>query len=300
MYNSTMNWIHKAIEATVRAEADSLLVGDRTGPGVRELRRESGEGVLKTHGLHKHFMPELCLAVAGRSAMHVGENVYSFSAPQVAILPAYVRHAEGFRDLRSSYALLWLHFHTNNSLLAVISEYAPGSGWQISERDLLESKAVRDLRRKLDAASSVAAIDFEAIRADLLVVLAAINRQHATGTKPAESAAAKDADHVQLLRRVQDFLDANYTRDIDVESVAMIARLSPNYLNTLFSRWKGQGIREYIITRRMERAMELCNGGGLLVKEVSQKLGYADPFYFSRAFHRYHGCWPTEAGLRDR
>jgi AraC-like DNA-binding protein len=300
MYNSTMNWIHKAIEAAVRAEAGSLLVGDRAGPAVKELRRELGEGVLKTHGLHKHFMPELCLAVAGRSAMHVGDNVYSFSAPQVAILPAYVRHAEGFRDLRASYALLWLHFHTNNSLLAVISEYAPGSGWQIGERDLLESKAARDLRRKLDAASTGAAIDFEAIRADLLVVLAAINRQHRTQPQPAESASSKDAGHLQLLRRVQDFLDANYTKNIDVDSVAMIARLSPNYLNTLFSRWKGQGIREYLIAKRMEHAMALCNHGGFLVKEVSQRLGYTDPFYFSRAFHRYHGCWPTDAGLRDR
>jgi AraC-like DNA-binding protein len=298
MYNSTMNWIHKAIEAAVRAEGGSLLVGDRAGPAAKELRRELGEGVLKTHGLHRHHMPEICVAVAGRAAMHVGENVYGFSAPQVAILPAGVRHAEGFRDLRSSYALLWLHFLDDNSLLAVISEYAPGKGWQISERDTLRSKAARELRRKLSAASTDAAMDFEAVRADLISVLAAINRQ-APRTE-AKRSAAPDADHTRTLKRVQDFLDANYTRDIDVNSVAMMAHFSPNYLNSLFSQWKGQGIREYIIARRMERAMELCRRGEMLVKEVSQQLGYSDPFYFSRAFQRYHGCRPTEAGLLGR
>jgi AraC-like DNA-binding protein len=49
----------------------------------------------------------------------------------------------------------------------------------------------------------------------------------------------------------------------------------------------------------MEKAMALCRRGGLLVKEVSRQLGYSDPLYFSRAFHKFHGCWPTDAGLKD-
>jgi two-component system response regulator YesN len=242
--------------------------------------------------MHRHNMPEVCIAVAGRAAMHVGRAVYDFSAPQVAVLPAGVRHAEGFRDLRSSYALMWLHFCSDRSFIAVISEYAPGSRWRCSERFTQRSRAARNLLRKLPAAGDERAIAFEALRADLLSVLADINRQRLTARPAAGD--PREADHTPLLRRVQEFLDANYTRDIDVNSVAMMVRFSPNYLNGLFSQWKGQGIREYIIKRRMERAMELCRRGDLLVKEISQQLGYRDPFYFSRAFYKYHGCRPTE------
>jgi AraC-like DNA-binding protein len=32
-----------------------------------------------------------------------------------------------------------------------------------------------------------------------------------------------------------------------------------------------------------------------MVKEMADQLGYPDALYFSRAFHRYHGIWPTEA-----
>jgi AraC-like DNA-binding protein len=101
-----------------------------------------------------------------------------------------------------------------------------------------------------------------------------------------------------LLERVRDFLDHNYTTPIDVNTVATLTRFTPNYLNSLFSEWMGQGIHEYLIALRMRKAMELCRAGELLVKEVAQQLGYSDPLYFSRAFRRYHGCWPSDAGAR--
>ncbi len=73
-----------------------------------------------------------------------------------------------------------------------------------------------------------------------------------------------------------------------------MTHLSPNYLNRLFRQWTDQSIGNYIPRRRMERAMELCGEGRLLIKQVAAETGYGDPLYFSRAFHRYFfGRWPS-------
>jgi len=248
-------------------------------------------------GMHRHDTPEICIALAGRGAMHVGEQVCGFCSPQVAIFPPGTLHAEGFASAGVGYAVMWLHGCSDSSLIGVVSVYRPGQGWMCTERYSLKSRTVRDLLRRISEAGEEIAAGFEAVRADLLSILAAMNRQRVERPSRKAGAGAADVDHAKLLKRVQEFLDNNYTKPIDVGSVAMLARFSPNYLNGLFSRWKGQGIREYVIARRMEKAMELCRGGGMLVKEVSQRLGYSDPFYFSRAFRRYHGVWPTEAGL---
>jgi AraC-like DNA-binding protein len=44
---------------------------------------------------------------------------------------------------------------------------------------------------------------------------------------------------------------------------------------------------------RMARAAELLAGTGLPVKAVADRLGFSNPFHFSRVFHRTHGCTPS-------
>jgi AraC-like DNA-binding protein len=40
---------------------------------------------------------------------------------------------------------------------------------------------------------------------------------------------------------------------------------------------------------KMNRATELLVDGGLLVKEVAEKLEFVDAFHFSRVFKRFYG-----------
>ena len=75
-------------------------------------------------------------------------------------------------------------------------------------------------------------------------------------------------------------------------------KLAPNYLNSLFRQWKGRGIHAYLIERRMEKALELARRGDVPVKEIAATVGYEDALYFSRAFHGYHGFWPSDPKKR--
>ena len=48
----------------------------------------------------------------------------------------------------------------------------------------------------------------------------------------------------------------------------------------------------YVNASRIERARMFLAQGDTSVKEVSRRLGFRDPAYFSRLFRKYQGCAP--------
>jgi AraC-like DNA-binding protein len=293
-----VDWVRSAIQCVASADENSIVVGEAAGWGAGPLRSKPDPGkFLPVYGLHNHDEPEVCFALQGSATITVGERVYSMTPPRMALLSPRVMHAEGFARRQQPYVVMWLHYCTNNSFIALVSEYRPAGGWRVAARYALRSRAVRSLLGKLSSGTPAGPEAFEPIRADLFAILTEMNRRNVYNGDGKNGRSERPA-YEDVLERVREYLDRNYATPIDVHTVAALTRFTPNYLNSLFSRWAGQGIHEYLISLRMRRAMELCRGGELLVKEVAQQLGYSDPLYFSRAFRRYHGCWPTDAGAR--
>ena len=49
---------------------------------------------------------------------------------------------------------------------------------------------------------------------------------------------------------------------------------------------------DYLIQLKMQRACQLLDLSDLRVKEVAAKIGYDDPYYFSRLFSKVMGLCP--------
>ncbi|GGK24410.1 hypothetical protein GCM10010965_16480 [Caldalkalibacillus thermarum] len=80
--------------------------------------------------------------------------------------------------------------------------------------------------------------------------------------------------------------------DLTLEAVAREVERSPGYLSTLFVQRKGQTFRQLLTGLRMEKARRLLAETDLPVREVSERVGYGDPNYFSRAFKQHVGLSP--------
>ncbi|OGV58357.1 MAG: hypothetical protein A2X45_23095 [Lentisphaerae bacterium GWF2_50_93] len=63
-------------------------------------------------------------------------------------------------------------------------------------------------------------------------------------------------------------------------------------LRERFLKAKGQNIGHYLIQCRMEKAINMLQNG-MSIKEVSVKLNYKDPFFFSKQFSRFFGYPPS-------
>ena len=79
------------------------------------------------------------------------------------------------------------------------------------------------------------------------------------------------------------YIQANFTRDITLKSVADALCISESYLTKLFKR-KGDGSFLQMITHlRIEEAVRLLQESDLKIFEIADHLGYQDAQYFSSA-----------------
>ena len=92
-----------------------------------------------------------------------------------------------------------------------------------------------------------------------------------------------------------NYIESNYADpNLSADAVCEYLHLSPSYLRALFKRQTGGTIIGYITKARMERARTLLEGGRMKNGLIAEKVGYADPHYFSYCFKRYFGVSRNE------
>jgi AraC-like DNA-binding protein len=78
-----------------------------------------------------------------------------------------------------------------------------------------------------------------------------------------------------------------------VAELAADARMSPRHLTTLCRGLFAQGPARFLLHMKLRRAEEMLRYRGQSVKEVSDALGFANPYHFSRVFKRVYGRPPS-------
>ena len=102
-------------------------------------------------------------------------------------------------------------------------------------------------------------------------------------------------DRKTMVSQIEQYLRDNYTSSISNEMLAALFGFVPSYISKIFRAHSGLSPAEYLIKLRVEKAKELLETRReLLVKEVSQLVGYDDQYYFSKVFKKATGLWPTQ------
>ncbi|MFB9279034.1 helix-turn-helix domain-containing protein [Cohnella cellulosilytica] len=104
---------------------------------------------------------------------------------------------------------------------------------------------------------------------------------------------------VQRLDLIERYIEEHLAEPVSLEQVARHVHLHPNYLVRYFNKQFGVSPLKYLNRRRMQKARELLSSTSLSVKEVAERVGYADTNHFAKAFRRENSCSPTEYRLRN-
>jgi AraC-like DNA-binding protein len=107
-----------------------------------------------------------------------------------------------------------------------------------------------------------------------------------------------------LLRKVRDRIDREYAQPLDVEALARGVNVSAGHLSRQFKAAYGESPYQYLMTRRIERAMALLRRGDLSVTEVCFEVGCSSLGTFSTRFTELVGVPPSvyrqeQAGATD-
>ena len=97
----------------------------------------------------------------------------------------------------------------------------------------------------------------------------------------------------RIVRDVLQVIEDHYGENIGLEWIAAQVKLSSGYLSSLFKMEYGQGLTQYLIAYRMEKAKELVCHTDLRVAEIGQQVGYPSTSYFCQQFKKYHGVTPN-------
>jgi YesN/AraC family two-component response regulator len=97
---------------------------------------------------------------------------------------------------------------------------------------------------------------------------------------------------VPQLRKVFDFIEANYHQPITVEEVAQVFSYSPTYLTNLVQKQTGQSLYRWIVSRRMAQARSLLLETDQAVEQIAEAVGYHHAVHFFRQFRQHHGTTP--------
>lgn len=132
-------------------------------------------------------------------------------------------------------------------------------------------------------------------RAEAMRLLALVLRL--TGDAGEQHMASRPARKAAPRSRVADaqaHLDKHPQAPLDKAALARMCHVSPAHFGYLFRRETGLSPLEYQQHRRMQHAKRLLASGDDPISEIARTVGYDDPYYFSRVFHRFEGASPSQ------
>ena len=101
-----------------------------------------------------------------------------------------------------------------------------------------------------------------------------------------------NAENDRRFNEVIQFLKDNLHRDIPVEEMARIMKLSRTHFTRLFAKEMNMTPRKYLEDIRLKTATELLFDGQTSIKEAAALCGFGDESYFCRLFKKRYGLSP--------
>ncbi len=93
---------------------------------------------------------------------------------------------------------------------------------------------------------------------------------------------------------VVNYLAQNYQRDVTLEEVANLVRLSPNFFSRYFKKATGRRFIDFVIRLRISKACERLETTEDSITNICYEVGYANVANFNRQFLKIKGMTPRE------
>ena len=96
-------------------------------------------------------------------------------------------------------------------------------------------------------------------------------------------------------RRVQSFLQENFSRKLAVAEIAAVSGLSTYHFIRAFSKTFGVPPHQYVLDQRLDFAENLLLDGRMSIAEVAHLAGFSSQSHFTTVMKKYRGVTPSQA-----
>lgn len=252
--------------------------------------------------LHAHHELEISCVPSGTGTYRIKDREYDIRPGDVFILPNTDYHGLSLKENERINNVV-IHFDSSfiwNSLandldynfLLVFFE----SGRHFSHRLDRENPAtprifalmqeiLQEFTQQRDGYELMVKIKLQTIFAEIIRNYDYIDREQARHPLPRED--------VAQLNQVMQYIDNHLDSDIRLAQLAAIAHVSPAYFSTLFKRYNGLSPVEFIVHKRVQRAIELIRTTSMNMTDVAMASGFNNSTNFYKAFRKVTGRTPV-------
>jgi AraC-like DNA-binding protein len=228
----------------------------------------------------------IILNLSGRGWAKSGGKAVQVDAGDIVWLPANLPHAYGAVET-DPWTILWAHFCGDET-----------PAWQQE----LSWAAKQPIGQFHFGRARISTLGLDKVYAHLE---AGYSTRHLLGASAAlrnvfcsalgymmSSGSVKTAD--ERTAAVREDILSDSARPYRLDELATTAGLSVPHFSLLFRRQTGYSPIEFIIRERIRKACRLLDSSQTSVAEIAAEIGFNDPYYFSRCFHRIMGASPRD------
>ncbi|MEN6316684.1 MAG: response regulator transcription factor [Clostridiaceae bacterium] len=99
---------------------------------------------------------------------------------------------------------------------------------------------------------------------------------------------------ITSISHIKEYISQNYSSQITLNTIAEKFYINASYVSRLFKKESTENFIDYLTNKRMEEAKKLLSMTDSRIYEISEKIGYNNPKYFSQLFEKIFGMTPTE------
>lgn len=204
---------------------------------------------------------------------------------QVFILPAKEIHSYG-ADIQDPWSIYWIHFLGDDTdLFSSILGRKINIDESHSGRSQDRIMLFEDMFQNLEMGYSRENLEY--VSYCLTYFLASIKYD----TQFREIKNVKEMDMVQ---KSIHYMKNNLERNLELEEIAEHVGYSPSHFGNLFHKKTSYSPMGYYNQLKIQRACSFLQFSDLKIKEIAFRLGYYDPFHFSKAFKKETRLTPKE------
>lgn len=255
--------------------------------------------------IHSHPRLELSVVKSGSGKYCIEDKVYDIEPGDVFIINNIEPHGIELTETEALTNMV-LHFeprfvwsqHNNfdSRFLKIFFDRSEHFSHKLDNKNIVTTH-IRQLMFEMEGEFINKEPEYQLmVKVKLLNILALLLRHYNCYIQ--EESSVENAHELKVIKRVTDYVDERFTGDIKLKELADIAHMNPTYFSTFFKKYNGLSPIDYIIRKRVTRAIDYLLATDKTVIEISGLCGFNNSANFNKMFKKITG--ETPSGYRKR